>query len=228
MTPSTGYHVDDVLVDDVSQGAVTSYSFTNVTVSHTISVSFAINTYTITASAGANGSVTPSGITAVNYGGSQSYAIAGATGYHVDSVFVDGAYVGNSGSYDFTNVTSNRTISAVFAINTYTITASAGANGSVTPSGVTTVNYNGSQSYVIAGNVGYHINDVLVDAGSQGAIASYDFTNVTTNHTISATFAINTYTITASAGANGSVTPSGITTVNYSGSQSYAITGATG
>ena len=37
------------------------------------------------------------------------------------------------------------------------------------------------------------------------------FTNVTADHTISATFAINTYTITATAGANGSITPAGDT-----------------
>ena len=39
----------DVLVDGVSVGAVTSYTFTNVTANHTIAASFAINTYTITA-----------------------------------------------------------------------------------------------------------------------------------------------------------------------------------
>ena len=41
----------DVLVDGVSVGAVTSYTFTDVTADHTIAASFAINTYTITASA---------------------------------------------------------------------------------------------------------------------------------------------------------------------------------
>src|SRR2546425_4519647 len=41
------------------------------------------------------------------------------------------------------------------------------------------------------------------------------FTSVTANHTISASFAINTYTITASAGANGNIDPTGAVTVNY-------------
>ena len=51
----------DVLVDGVSVGAVTSYTFTNVTANHTIAASFAINTYTITATAGANGTIEPAG-----------------------------------------------------------------------------------------------------------------------------------------------------------------------
>ena len=51
----------DVLVDGVSVGAVTSYTFTDVTADHTIEATFAINTYTITASAGANGTISPTG-----------------------------------------------------------------------------------------------------------------------------------------------------------------------
>ena len=48
--PATNYHVADVLVDGVSVGALTSYTFTNVTANHTIAASFAIDTHTITAS----------------------------------------------------------------------------------------------------------------------------------------------------------------------------------
>ncbi len=75
MTPVTGYHVADVLVDSVSVGAVTSYTFTNVTAAHTIEASFAIDTFTITASAGANGSIDPVGDVTVDYGASQSFTI---------------------------------------------------------------------------------------------------------------------------------------------------------
>ena len=48
---------------------------------------------------------------------------------------------------------------------------------------------------------------------SVGAVTSYTFTNVLANHTISASFAINTFTITATAGTNGSIAPSGAVTV---------------
>jgi subtilisin family serine protease len=222
ITPATGYHVADVLVDGASVGAVTSYSFSNVTATHTISATFAINSYSITATAGANGSI--SGPATANYGSTGSYTITPATGYHVADVLVDGVSVGVVTSYSFSNVTANHTISASFAINSYSITAAAGANGSI--SGPVTANYGSTGSYTITPATGYHVADVLVDGASVGAVTSYSFSNVTATHTISATFAINSYSITATAGANGSI--SGPATANYGSTGSYTITPATG
>jgi len=224
LTPNVGYHVADVLVDGSSVGAVTSYTFTNVTANHTISVTFAINTYTITASAGANGNISPTGAVAVNHGANQSFTITPNSGYHVADVLVDGSSVGAVTSYTFTNVTANHTISVTFAINTYTITASAGANGNISPTGAVAVNHGANQSFTITPNSCYHVADVLVDGSSVGPVTSYTFTNVTANHTISATFSITSYTITAMAGTNGSISPSGAVTVNCGSGQAFTIT----
>jgi hypothetical protein len=228
ITANTGYHVANVLVDGVTVGAVGSYNFTNVIANHTISATFAINTFTITATAGANGAIAPSGAVSVNYGASQNFTISPNTGYHVADVLVDGVTVGAVGSYNFTNVIANHTISATFAINTFTITATAGANGTITPSGAVSVNYGGSQGFTISANANYHVADVLVDGSSVGAVTSYSFTNVTANHTISATFGIDTRIITATAGANGTISPSGAVPVNYGASQSFTVTPNTG
>ena len=134
-------------------------------------------------------------------------------------MLVDGASQGAITTYTFSNVQASHTISATFAINSYAITASSGANGAVTPTGVTNVNYGSSLTYTITPNTGYSVSNVLVDGVSQGAITSYTFSNVQTTHTISATFTINAYTITASSGANGAVTPTGVTNVNYGSSR---------
>jgi hypothetical protein len=115
--PDTGYHIADVLVDGSSVGAVTSYTFQNVAADHTISATFAINQYAITASAGAHGTIAPPGTTTVDYGNSQTYTITPATGYSVDDVLVDGTSVGAVTSYTFTNVAAAHTISATFAVN---------------------------------------------------------------------------------------------------------------
>ena len=88
-------------------------------------------------------------------------------------------------------VNAPKSITANFSINTYTITATSGANGTVTPSGATTVSYGESQSYTITPATGYHVADVLVDNTSVGAVTSHTFTNITANHTISASFAAN-------------------------------------
>jgi hypothetical protein len=234
ITPNSGYHVAGVTVDGASVGAVTSYTFTNVVANHTIAATFAINTYTITASAGANGSISPSGAVTVNSGANRAFTITANSGYHVASVLVDGASVGAVTSYTFTNVVANHTISATFAVNaptTYIITASAGSNGSVSPTGAVTVNSGASQAFSITANSGYHVANVLVDGSSVGAVTSYTFTNVVANHTISTTFAVNaptTYSITASAGANGSISPSGAVTVNSGASQAFSITANSG
>jgi hypothetical protein len=64
--------------------------------------------------------------------------------------------------------------------------------------------------------------DVTVDGVSVGAVSSYTITNVTTPHTIIASFAPNgPYTINASAGAGGSISPSGFMTVGCNGSQTF-------
>ena len=73
---------------------------------------------------------------------------------------------------------------------TYIITASACLHGSISPSGNVTVNQGSDKLFTITPNTGYSINDVLVDGSSVGAVSSYTFTNVTENHTISATFCV--------------------------------------
>jgi hypothetical protein len=70
--------------------------------------------YTITASAGTGGTITPSGSTSVASGASQTFTITPASGYKVSSVTVDGASVGAVTTYTFSNVTANRTIAAAF------------------------------------------------------------------------------------------------------------------
>ena len=227
ITPDAHYHISDVLVDGVSVGAVTNYSFTNLIVDHTISASFGIDTDTITASAGANGSVSPSGATVVNYGSDTTFTFTPALGYHVADVLVDGGSIGAVSSHTFTNVIANHTISATFAIDTFTITASPGANGSISPA-LAVVNYGSDTTFTITPDAHYHVADVLVDGSSIGAVSSHSFTGVTANHTISATFAIDTDTITATAGANGSISPSGATIVNYGADTTFTITPATG
>ena len=120
----------------------------------------------------------------VNYGANQSFTITPTTGYHIDSVVVDGVDQGAVGTYDFLNVTANHTIAAYFSINTYTITATAGSGGSISPSGAVSVNYGANQSFTITPTTGYHIDSVVVDGVGQGAVGTYDFLNVTTNYTI--------------------------------------------
>ena len=71
----------------------------------------------------------------------------------------------------------------------FTITASAGTGGGITPAGAVAVVRGGSQSFAITPAAGYEIADVLVDGDSVGAVSSYTFSNVVKDHTITAEFA---------------------------------------
>ena len=76
-----------------------------------------------------------------------------------------------------------------FTIDRWIIAASAGAGGSVTPNGTVFVVEGANQGFSIAPAAGWRIADVLVDAASVGAVASYTFSGVAASHTLSATFA---------------------------------------
>jgi len=223
ITPNTGYSIDAVYVDGVSVGAVSSYTFSNISTYHTIYATFKLRTYTIQSSAGAGGAISPAGATIVNSGGTQTYTITPAACYSISDVVVNGVSVGAVSSYTFSNVTANQTIAAVFSLKSYTIASSAGTGGSISPAGSGSINCGSSQTYTITPSAGYSIADMIVDGISQGALGSYTFSNVSANHTIAATFSLNTFTVTASAGTGGSISPSGVSSVNYGGNITYTI-----
>ncbi|MEI7813655.1 MAG: Ig-like domain-containing protein, partial [Coriobacteriia bacterium] len=99
------------------------------------------------------------------------------------------------------NVRADLSATAFFEVNSYTITTSPGANGSMSPSSPR-VNYGGNQTITITPSTGYHVKDVKVNGSSIGAVTSHEFTNVTVDQTISAEFESET-------GISGSVTGAG-------------------
>ena len=70
----------------------------------------------------------------------------------------------------------------------HTIKATAGTNGSISPSGWTSVRDGRDQTFTITPDKGYAVAKVLVDGKSVGAVKSYTFKNVTKDHTIEAIF----------------------------------------
>ncbi len=93
----------------------------------------------------------------------------------------------------------NRSVSATFLIDTYTIVATTGPGGSIEPEGQIQVNHGDDREFIITPDAGYEIADVIVDGVSVGAVANYSFNNVVSDHTIDASFSLLEYTITVSA-----------------------------
>lgn len=232
IAPDPGYHVLSVIVDGTNKGAVSDYTFMNVTANHTIAAHFKPITYTITAAAEANGAISSPGVNTVNTGGSMTFTITPDAGYHVADALVDGKSVGTRTSYTFTNVTASHTIMATFAENAwFIIDSSAGPNGTISPSGRGSVLGGTNQRFTIIPAAGYRVADLLVDGASVGSLTSYTFLNVRAVHTVSATFTLDIYTITASVTnwddsftVYGDITPSGMITVNKGDSRKFTIT----
>lgn len=227
--PNNGYRISSVYVDGSNEGALSSYTFRNVTSNHSISASFTpvpVN-YTVTASAGNGGSISPSGSISISSGGSQTFTITPNNGYQISSVYVDGVNEGAIRTFTFNSVVSGHSISASFtaiSVN-YTITSSAGNGGSINPSGNVSVSSGWSQTFTITPSSGYQVASVYVDGINEGAVGSYTFSNVGSNHSISASFSavpVNC-TITASAGSGGSIDPSGKISVNSGGGVTLSI-----
>ena len=94
------------------------------------------------------------------------------------------------------------------------VSASAGAKGSVSPSGSVSVPYGQDQTFTITPASGYQVSSVLIDGVSYGAVTTYTFYRTYANHTISAAFS----PIVSGAACTGScyVTPTGSGTKNGS------------
>lgn len=70
----------------------------------------------------------------------------------------------------------------------FAITATAGANGKITPEGTILLNQGGSQTFTITPDSGYVIDTLTVDGSAVAATTSYTFSGIALNHTISVTF----------------------------------------
>ena len=128
-----------------------------------------------------------------SYEGYNDYYLVVVFGYHVvngkkaDTPFYlsanNGIGVGNA------NATHGPHLLQIKVDEVRIITATAGDNGRITPTGDVAVPKGESKTFTITPDSGYHIKDVLVDGKSVGAVSTYTFENVVDNHTIHATFA---------------------------------------
>ena len=203
--PNTGYHFAS-WSDGVLTAARTD---TNVTADITVTANFAIDTFTLTYTAGAGGTIEGTSPQTVNYGADGSLVTAVPNvGYH----FVDWSDGVLTAARTDLDVTANITVTANFAIDTFTLTYTAGAGGTIDGTSPQTVNYGADGTLVTAvPNIGYH----FVDWSDGVLTAARTDLNVTANVTVTANFAIDTFTLTYTAGAGGTIEGISPQTVNY-------------
>ena len=161
------------------------------------SLALTIDTFSITSTADANGSISPSGTFSKDYGSSQLFTASPAAGYEVDKWTVDSVDVQTGGTtYTLSNITAAHTVAVSFKIMTYTVSASAGANGSIDPAGAITKDYGSSQLFTASPAAGYEVDKWTVDSVKvQTGGATYTLNNITAAHTVSVTFSSIVFSI---------------------------------
>jgi hypothetical protein len=199
ITADTGYSIADVLVDGQSVRAVATYTFSNVTAPHTISVSLSAKNHSLSVTkSGTGAGVVTSSPSGINCGSDCSVEYSADTSVTLTvspddkSTFTGWSGACNSKYTCTVSMDAAKSVTANFAMKTYIINATSGTGGGLSPSGSVKVNHGTNQTFTISTDTGYRIADVLVDGQSAGAVSFYTFSNVAATHTIEANFSVDT------------------------------------
>lgn len=240
--PEEGYYVSAVIINNEAQdltGVEGTYTTTieDVADNYVIDAHFSIFTYTMTAEAGEGGTITPADAQTVNYGTDFTYEINANEGWYIASTVIDGVtttYTQDDAlvtlTVPYTAINADHSVSVTFAQFMYTITATAGEHGTVNDA--TSVNAevaygtNYTLNFTPADN--YQVADVIVDGQSVGAVDSYQFINITANHTVEVSFEAVMYTLTATSNTEGCTITPATTTVQAGSNVSYTVSAASG
>jgi hypothetical protein len=140
----------------------------------------------VTSSVVGNGIVAPMGAQIVAYGSGYDLVFTPAPGYRVSDVLVDGISVGSPSAYSLTSVTSDHNVQVTFASSPFTLTYTAGANGTIVGTSPQSVGLNGSGSAVTAfPNNGFH----FVNWSDAGTTNPRTDANVIASKSVTANFA---------------------------------------
>ena len=213
-----GYKLTSVILDDSSQtipsqteasGEVMTISLENITSNHNLVVTSEPFKYTITTSAGSNGSITPSAT--VNYGSSKTINMSPSTGYEVNEVIVDGVNKGRITTYTFNNITDNHTISVTFKKldeQKFTVNCTTVQNGNISVS-PTSATVGTKITIYVNPSEGYRLKQI--DSSPNVTINNNQFTMPAQNVTLTPVFEkieTQTYAITVGTSEHGTATAS--------------------
>ena len=218
ITPDDGYVIDEVKIDGQNV-SVCNILDVKMDGDRTVSVSFrpvSAQDIAVTIDVDAKieirttggeidfGKVVPSGEVKVRPGSSLKVSILLNPGFEIEDFKVDGKSVGKVTEYTIENIQKSVdiSISVIKNVDGYTIKASAGNGGKISPSGDVKIEKGKDATFTFSANSGYAVSDVTVDGKKVVASGSYTFKAVSGNHTISVTFKY------VGGGGGGSFTPS--------------------
>ncbi len=138
------------------------------------------------------GYVDPSGRVRVAYGGSLTVEIHLNDGYSIKRIAVDGMQISPSSIFTVTDITDSIEIGIVLLRSTelrHSVTASASAGGSISPSGTIAVRDGGSIEFALRADPGYHLSRLAVDGRPVDAVGGrYVLSDIRADHDVRAEF----------------------------------------
>ena len=187
--------------------------------------------FTITTTADSHSTITASA--GIETGTSKTVTFSGNTGYEITGITLDSVVLNGTtspkladliaaGSYTFSNVIGNHSISVTSTLKSYSITASSSSGGSISNSGSSTVNHGSSSAlYSFTASSGYQLNAILIDGVplsssttptlSDATTNGYTFLNVDASHEISVSYSlipVTSYTVTTTPDSHSTITAS--------------------
>lgn len=157
----------------------------------TLTAHYARNSYTVTATAGAGGSIAPSGASSYLYGDTATYTVTAAAGFRVGTVTVDGTPATlTAGAYVFRDISADRTIAVTFGPTTHTVRfATDGSPGATVSRSTVVVADGGSAGPVTASpGIGYSFVNWTGSGLATSTANPVTVTNVTADMTVTAHF----------------------------------------
>lgn len=183
---------------------------------------FNLDTRTVTPNMPVNGTVTPSMPQTVTFNSSVVFTLVPNVGF-VPSVTgtCGGTLTGNT--YTTNAVTANCTVNVAFNAQNLNVTPSAGANGTISPNTVQAVPFGTTRTFTVTPSVNYTAS-VGGTCGGTLTGNTYTTNTITANCTVSATFTRLSYTVTPSASANGTISPSTPQSVLSGATRAFTVT----
>ncbi|MDE6404857.1 MAG: InlB B-repeat-containing protein [Lachnospiraceae bacterium] len=187
-----GYQFDGWMENGNLVSRDSKMQLNHVTDSRSFTAMFSQNRFSLSLVSSPTNAGTLSGQGTYQKGSDVRIKAAPARGYRFVGWTENGKTISTDQEYTVKDIARDMCLAAAFEreqAKTYTITAAASANGTITPEGKSTVAEGAWVLYAITPKSGYLIKNVYVDGKAIGATASYNFSQVGENHTISADFA---------------------------------------
>lgn len=238
ISADSGYTIQNVKVDGVDQGAITTYTFTNITAPHSIEVvtTATLNNVTINQDTGGHvvqglDDCTSSSCSYTRYSGTYTFVFAPDANYSLYGLSINGVVQpvpgGQVTTYSLPIAIAGSTTIDVDWEPLINVTSSAGTGGTISPSGTTAVPRGQSLTLDIVPDAGYRIFSITDNGVNVGNTSPYTLTNIQATHDVVVTF-MPVHTLTATAGPNGTITPVGDTIVDHGSTLLFTMNGNTG